>query len=78
MAEDVDIRVGEREVIYDPLHRIPNIVSCARELDTRVDEAVIGDDGDKPTTSEERTEIVVDDVCGGGERARAYVEPAAV
>ncbi|PBK68627.1 hypothetical protein ARMSODRAFT_976011 [Armillaria solidipes] len=55
-AEDVDIRVGERE------------------LDTRVDEVVAGDE----SAGGEGAEVVVDDGGGGGERLHAHVEPAAI
>ncbi len=78
VAEDVDVRVGEGEVIYDPLYRIANVLSCTRELNTQVDEAVVGDDGDNPSSSEERTEVVVDDVGGRGEHAFAHVEVTTV
>ncbi len=36
-------------------HCILNVLSCARILHTRVDEAVVGDDGDEPACGEEGT-----------------------
>ncbi len=72
VAENVDVRVGEEQVIYDLLYYIANILSCARELDTQVNEAVVGDNGNKHMSGKKGTEIVVDGVSGGGECVLPY------
>ncbi len=43
MVEDVAVKVGEGEVIYDPLHRIQHVLSCAEELGDLFDKAIVGD-----------------------------------
>lgn len=72
VAEDIDVRVGEGQIIYDLLHHITNILSCTRELDTQVNKAVVGDNGNEPMSGKEGTEIVVDGVSGGGECVLLY------
>ncbi|KAK0471780.1 hypothetical protein IW261DRAFT_1424866 [Armillaria novae-zelandiae] len=75
MAKDIDVRVGEWEVIHNPLHSMANILSCSRELDTQVDETVVWDDSDEPMGGEEGPEVLVDYLSRGRECTPAYMPP---